>query len=110
MADRLASRSASNLVKMGGICCTTTMGTGKSLGSSGRTSAKAFGPPVEVPIATISMRGLVATRGFEMGCVLGIGKRVSEAIPHSALILGISSARMRSIAAAGLAVLLGLVA
>ena len=40
----------------------------------------------------------------------GSGMSFKGTVPHSALILGISSARMRSIATAGLPVLLGLVA
>ena len=77
----------------------------------GSTSANALGPPVEVPMATISMRGLVRGRGRATGRHAGIGTRVSAAaLPQSALILGISSLRMRSMATSGLPVLLGLVA
>ena len=50
--DSADSRSASSRVNIGGMCCTITMGTGKSAGSRAKISAKAFGPPVEVPMAT----------------------------------------------------------
>jgi hypothetical protein len=52
----LLKRSASMRVNSGGMCCTMTMGTGKSAGIVGRTSASALGPPVEVPIARMSIR------------------------------------------------------
>ncbi len=48
------------------MCWTITIGTGKSAGSIGRMEANAFGPPVDEPMATMSIRfDLVApsTRG-----------------------------------------------
>ena len=48
------SRSASSRVNIGGMCCTITMGTGKSAGSRRKISARAFGPPVEAPMASTS--------------------------------------------------------
>ena len=46
-----SSRQASGFVKLGGMCCTTTIG-----GMGGRIAAnnwaRAGGPPVEMPIAT----------------------------------------------------------
>ena len=38
------------------MCCTTNNGTGKSCGIAGSTCARAFGPPVEHPMATTSIR------------------------------------------------------
>ncbi len=51
-------------MKKGGICCTRTIGTGRSPGRAGKSSAKALGPPVETPIARISnfwLRDALAT-------------------------------------------------
>src|SRR5256886_16901414 len=48
-ADNL---EANREVKIGGICCAITTGTGKFAGSAGSTLAKASGPPVETPMAT----------------------------------------------------------
>ena len=76
----------------------------------GSTSASAFGPPVEVPIVTISMRRCKGRRTTTLGRG---GGSVSFAtrFPQSALILGISSARMASSASsAPPMLLLGLVA
>ena len=47
-------RSANAFVNTGGMCCTTTMPTGRSPGSICRTVFSATGPPVDVPIATSS--------------------------------------------------------
>ena len=55
-----ASRSARSRVNMGGMCCTMTIGTGKSLGSLAKTSARAFGPPVEAPMARTCERPLAS--------------------------------------------------
>ena len=54
IADLDAKRSASIPVKSGGMCWTITIGTGKSAGKVEMMAARAFGPPVEVPIATIA--------------------------------------------------------
>src|SRR5208337_2602740 len=51
--SRLNGLLANGAVNPDGICCTIRIGTGRSPGSMGRISCKAFGPPVEVPIATI---------------------------------------------------------
>src|SRR5208282_323797 len=111
MSERLASRSASRRVKIGGMCWTTTIGTGKSLGMRGKTSARALGPPVDVPMATTSMRQFDRALTFETGGVRGRARSFKgRATPQRALILGMSSARTRSTATAGLPVLLGLVA
>src|SRR4029077_9246644 len=67
------------------------------------------GPPVEVPMATISMRGLERTRTLNDGRVPCRGRRFNEDMPHSALILGMSSIRMCSSATAGLPGWLGMV-
>jgi len=48
-ADNL---EANREVKIGGICCAITTGTGKLAGSAGSTLANASGPPVETPMAT----------------------------------------------------------
>ena len=46
-----SSRQASGFVKLGGMCCTTTMG-GSGGDNPAKSCAKAGGPPVEMPIAT----------------------------------------------------------
>src|ERR1700740_3857100 len=96
-------------VKIGGMCWTITIGTGKASEICGKPSASALGPPVEVPIATISMREFALTRAITAGGHAGIGTSFKGAFrPHKALILGISSARMRSLATPELPVWLGL--
>ena len=45
-----SSRQASGLVKLGGMCCTTTIG-GMGGRSDSNKQARAGGPPVEMPIA-----------------------------------------------------------
>src|SRR5579863_4526680 len=97
-------------VKIGGMCCTTTIGTGKSLGIFGRTAANALGPPVEVPMATISIRRFAGTLTRTAGRGGGKDLGLVEPLLQSALILGMSSTRIVSVATAGLPVLLGLVA
>jgi len=41
-------------VKPGGMCCTTSIATGRFAGNCGKISCSACGPPVEVPSTTIS--------------------------------------------------------
>lgn len=55
-AHLACKRSASFKVKTGGMCCTMTIGTGKFPGSAAKTTGSAFGPPVEMQIATTSIR------------------------------------------------------
>src|SRR6202043_2318635 len=45
-------RLANISVKPSGMCCTTSRQPGKSLGSCEKRYCKAFGPPVETPMAT----------------------------------------------------------
>ena len=52
IAQHSSSRRANNSVKPSGMCCTTTMLPGKSPGNCESTYCSAFGPPVEIPIAT----------------------------------------------------------
>ena len=98
-------------VKTGGMCCTTNTGTGKSCGSAGITSASAFGPPVETPITTASSCPpcpLGAARTIVAGRTAP-GAGTAGLLPHSALIFGINSSRMRLIAIATLPTLAGFV-
>jgi hypothetical protein len=98
MAELALSRSARKAVKRGGICCTMTIGTGQSPGKCRKTSASAFGPPVEVPMQRIP-NGTAARRGgasFASTLPAAAGRRGTEGggrgvTWQSALILGISS-------------------
>ncbi len=51
-------------MNIGGMCCTTRIGTGRSAGRAGITRASAVGPPVEIAITTASIRpGIVRCTG-----------------------------------------------
>ena len=50
-------------VKIGGMCCTTTTGTGRLPGSALTTVVRASGPPVETPMTTTSTGPSVAPGG-----------------------------------------------
>src|SRR3954467_8463068 len=52
--DALFRRCARTPLKTGGMCCAITIGAPRSAGRPGRTTARALGPPVETPMATIS--------------------------------------------------------
>src|ERR1035441_7957191 len=85
------------------MCWTITMGTGKSRGKVGIRTARALGPPVDTPIATISIRSSPrgsAKRG-EIALEIGVaGAAVGRHDPKTwlqiPLIFGISSVRIRS--------------
>ena len=103
-------RSERSRVKRGGICWTITMGTGKLLGKAGSILARAFGPPVEAPIARMSIReGACRWETGVMNCYggsdSGTGSREDwGSLGRSAqiaLILGISSERTRSAGSPG---------
>lgn len=53
------------------MCCTITIGTGKDAGSSRKTADNAFGPPVDVPIAMMSI-GASGRGGFVENVVDGV--------------------------------------
>ena len=53
----LSNCSAKDLVKVAGICCTSRMGTGSLAEILGKTTERAFGPPVETPMRTKSGNG-----------------------------------------------------
>jgi hypothetical protein len=53
IADFAARRVASIDVKIAGMCCAISSGTGNCAGNEGSTRARASGPPVETPITTI---------------------------------------------------------
>jgi hypothetical protein len=110
---------------MGGMCCVMTTGTGKRAGNLGMISSKAFGPPVDVPMATIcgangdlpaasrtaaadSVGVLTALFGREVTPPAGTGA-VASTPAHNDLILGISSSRMRCCATLTLPTFAGLV-
>src|SRR6202043_2639925 len=57
-------RLANISVKPSGMCCTTKRQPGKSSGSCEKRYCKAFGPPVETPIAT--------TRDGQLGMAVGL--------------------------------------
>ncbi len=67
--------------KQGGMCCTITMGTGKSAGNCGSSAVSAFGPPVDVPMATTSIRacGLAEARAGNAGA----GRRPRHRAPRT---------------------------
>src|SRR5688572_16976116 len=62
-----SSRSANILVNTGGMCCTTTTGTGRLPGSLLITRVSASGPPVEQPTATTSTLPPTAPRAAAGG-------------------------------------------
>ena len=101
--DLAARRSASIFVNSGGMCWTSTMGTGKSPRSCGRTTSKAAGPPVDTPMATMSTRGARPVRAGGAFTPAAPAPEISEVGPaHSegprrqrAFSLGTSDSRTR---------------
>ena len=57
------SRSASGPVKISGMCCATSTGSGKSAGRPASRISRATGPPVDTPITTIDGAGDMRGRG-----------------------------------------------
>lgn len=47
------------------MCCTIATGTGRERGSEERSVARAFGPPVEVPMTTMSNLEVAGTGSRE---------------------------------------------
>ena len=72
------------------------MGTGKFAGRRGMTTLSACGPPVEVPISTISTRPLVATPGGIGGSALATGRPWRSGACAAALTFSTSSSAMSS--------------
>ena len=79
-------RSAKIFVKSGGICCTISTGTGNGARKLARSSVRAFGPPVDVPIARSFGGPALALRSLKSAAALGglevlgpsVGARVSN--------------------------------
>ena len=101
---RAPRRSAKYDVNTGGMCWTTSTGTGSPRAVRRAISVTARGPPVEAPIATTSMRaGRVRARTTaavgRSGVTVARGASAAPALsPHSALMRGISSLRTCSTA------------
>ena len=98
-----------------------TIGTGRSFGSAGIISIRALGPPVEIPIATTSMRLLgcwAATTGLGMagaavvglaGAAAAAGGTTTGVRWKKPLIFGTNSSRRHFCAATTLPTFAGLV-
>src|ERR1035437_6005222 len=80
------------------MCCTHTMGTGKSAGRWGTRTWRAFGPPVLTPIATRSMRAgsflplpetVFAGAGIAAGSMARVGILETWIAPGSARATGV---------------------
>ncbi len=67
-----SSRRARGPVKVAGMCCTTTIGQGKSAGSGVSRASSAGGPPVDVPTST--RPSPVALSGARSGAGLGAAR------------------------------------
>src|SRR6202034_1805854 len=105
-----ARRLANSVVKMGGICWAITKGTGKFAGKEGSSLARASGPPVDTPIATMPIRedrveamcvrdsGRAGRAIGSLADVVGAGARAGRW--HSSLIFGTRSRRIASDVAA----------
>ena len=115
-AHLASNRSANCRVNTGGMCWTTTTGTGRAAGSFVSTVVRASGPPVEAPMASTSTRvrptvarppagAAGAGTGTPVAATLGRGYRPA----HNATILGTSCARTASMDAVTLPTLAGLV-
>ena len=65
-------------MKIGGMCCTITIGIGKLAGNLGKSSANAFGPPVDVPIAS---RRYLLVAPFARRVVLVFPGRGADTVP-----------------------------